>query len=172
LAGDFSQSTDSAGRPIVIYDPTTGDPATGLGRQPFAGNVIPANRINAVSAKIASYFPKPDTEIANGSANRVRTAEINDRAQMYTAKLDHRFSDAVSLNGFYLYNRTNEPCADYWEPGLSGANRFADPGDYILQRRVNLIALNNTWLPSNNTVLTFRYGWNRLLRQQHAVDRI
>ena len=161
LSGDFSQSFDSSGRQVVIYDPLTGDPATGLGRQPFANNVIPANRINAVSAKIASYLPKPDTEVSNGSANRIRTAEINDRAQMYTAKLDHRFSDAVSLNGFYLYNRTNEPCANYWEPGLNGPNRFADPGDYILQRRVNLVALNNTWLPSNNTVLTFRYGWNR-----------
>ncbi|HUQ87760.1 MAG TPA: TonB-dependent receptor [Vicinamibacterales bacterium] len=160
LAGDFSQSFDGSGRLIVIYDPLTGDPATGLGRQPFPNNTIPANRLNPVSVKMASYLPKPDTEVANGSANRVRTAEINDRAQMYTAKLDHRISDQVSLNGFYLYNRTNEPCANYWEPGLSGENRFADPGDYILRRRVNLLTLNNTWLPSNNTVLTFRYGFN------------
>lgn len=160
LQGDFSQSFDGSGRLIVIYDPLTGD-ANGQGRQPFPGNVIPANRLNPVSVKLASYLPKPDTEVSNGSANRVRTAEIEDRAQMYTAKLDHRFSDAVSLNGFYLYNRTNEPCANYWEPGLNGENRFADPGDYILRRRVNLVALNNTWLPSNNTVFTLRYGWNR-----------
>ena len=69
----------------------------------------------------------------------------------------------MSLTGFYLYNKTNEPCANYWEPGLNGANRFADPGDYILQRRVNVLALNNTWLPSNNTVVTLRYGCNRFI---------
>ena len=40
-AGDFSQTFDSAGRQVVIYDPLTGDPATGAGRQPFANNVIP-----------------------------------------------------------------------------------------------------------------------------------
>ena len=80
---------------------------------------------------------------------------------MYTGKVDHRFSDSISLSGFYLYNKTDEPCADYWEPGLTGANRFADPGDYILRRRVHTLALNNTWLPSNNTVVTLRYGWNR-----------
>ena len=26
-----------------------------------------------------------------------------------------------------------------------------------------MLALNNTWLPSNNTVVTLRYGWNRFL---------
>ncbi len=161
LRGDFSQSFDSAGRQVVIYDPRTGDPATGVGRTPFPGNIIPTDRINQVSAKMASYLPAPDRDVSDGNTNFNRTAQIHDRAQMYTGKVDHRFTDQVSLNGFYLYNRTNEPCADYWEPGLDGANRFADPGDYILRRRVNLITVNNTWLPGNNTVLTFRYGWNR-----------
>ena len=77
---------------------------------------------------------------------------------MYTGKVDHRFSDSVSLTGFYLYNKSDEPCANYWEPGLSGENRFADPGDYLLKRRVHVLALNNTWLPSSNTVVTLRYG--------------
>ena len=79
---------------------------------------------------------------------------------MYTGKMDHRFTDNVSLNGFYLYNKTNEPCANYFEPGLEGPNRFVDSRDYILRRRVHLLTLNNTWLPGNNTVLTFRYGMN------------
>ena len=46
---------------------------------------------------------------------------------------------------------------------LTGANRFADPGDYILKRRVNVLALNNTWLPSNNTVVTLRYGYTKFI---------
>ena len=160
--GDFSQTFNAQGQLVVIYDPLTGD-ANGNGRTPFPNNIIPANRINNVAAAITSYLPTPDRDVSNGNNNFTRTAEINDRAIMYTGKVDHRFSDAISLNGFYLYNKTNEPCADYWEPGLTGANRFADPGDYILKRRVQLLALNNTWLPSNNTVVTLRYGYTRFI---------
>jgi trimeric autotransporter adhesin len=163
LNGDFSQSTNAAGVVIPIYDPLTGDPVTGLGRQQFPGNIIPQNRINPVSRAMASHLPRPDVDVSNGSNNFNRTAEINDRAYMYTGKVDHRFSDAVSLNGFYLYNKSDEPCANYWEPGLNGAQRYADPGDYILRRRVHTLALNNTWIPSNSTVVTLRYGWNRFL---------
>lgn len=157
--GDFSQTFDSAGRLVVIYDPLTGNP-DGTGRTAFPGNIIPADRINPVSANIASYLLQPDNDVSDGDANFFRTAEIHDRAIMHTAKVDHRFSDSVTLSGTYLYNKTDEPCANYWEPGLEGPTRFADPGDYILERRVHVLALNNTWLPSNNTVVTLRYGFN------------
>ncbi len=69
----------------------------------------------------------PDRDVSNGNNNFSRTAEIHDRAVMYTGKVDHRFSDSISLSGFYLYNMTNEPCANYWEPGLTGANRLPIP---------------------------------------------
>lgn len=156
-AGDFSQSTDSAGRQVVIYDPLTGD-ANGNGRTPFPGNVIPANRLNPIATKMLSYLPPPTNDISNGNNNFFSTAQIHDRAMMYTGKVDHRFSDSVSFSGFYLYNATDEPCANYLEPGLDGPNRFIDNGDYLLKRRVHMLALNNTWLPSSNTVLTLRYG--------------
>ncbi|MEW6321100.1 MAG: TonB-dependent receptor [Acidobacteriota bacterium] len=159
--GDFSQSFDSAGNLVIIYDPLTGDPVTGAGRTPFPGNVIPANRLNTVARNITSFMPNPDIDRSNGQENFFRTAEIIDRAQMYTGKVDHRFSDSVSLSGFYLYNKTDEPCSNFWEPGRNGPNRFADPNDYILARRVHILALNNTWLPSSNTVLTLRYGWTQ-----------
>ena len=107
----------------------------------------------------------PDRDVSDGNNNYSRTAQINDRAIMYTVKMDHRFSERISLSGFYLYNKTTEPCADFWEPGLTliAPSRFADPGDYILERRVDVLALNNTWLPSNNTVVTLRYGFTRFI---------
>lgn len=155
--GDFSQSFDANGNLVVIYDPLTGD-ANGNGRQPFPGNVIPANRISSIGQAIAKTYPNPLRDVSNGSANFESTAQIEDRAIMYTGKVDQKFTDKISLSGFYLYNLSNEPCANYWEPGLTGPHRYADPGDYILKRRVSVLALNNTWLPSNNTVLTLRYG--------------
>ena len=161
-AGDFSRTTDSSGRLLVIYDPLTGD-ASGNGRQPFAGNVIPAGRLNPVATKMLSYLPSPQSDVSDGSSNFQSVAEINDRAMMYTGKVDHRFSDSLSLSGFYLYNTTDEPCANYLEPGLNGPNRFIDNGDYLLLRRVHTLALNNTWLPSSNTVVTLRYGRTQFL---------
>ncbi len=162
-AGDFSQSFNAAGQLVVIYDPLTGD-ANGNGRTPFAGNVIPAGRLNPVTTKMLSYLPNPTRDISNGSNNFDSIAEIEDRAIMYTGKVDHRWTDKLSSQGFYLYNLTNEPCANQLikqgEP-----NAFAERNDYILKRRVHIAAVNNTWLPGNNTVVTARYGYTRFKDQ-------
>ena len=161
-AGDFSRTTDATGNLQVIYDPLTGD-ASGNGRTPFLNNIIPAGRLNPVAVKMLSYMPNPDTDVSNGQSNYVRSAEINDRAMMYTGKVDHRFSDGVSLSGFYLYNATDEPCGNVLYPGLNDPSRFIDNSDYLLIRRVHTLALNNTWLPSSNTVVTLRYGMTKFI---------
>ena len=57
-AGDFSKTTNASGAPVIIYDPLT--------RTPFANNIIPAGRINQVSANILKYLPSSDTNIDNG----------------------------------------------------------------------------------------------------------
>jgi len=161
-AGDFSQTFDSKGNLVVIYDPLTTrtDPSTGkLVRDAFPGNKVPANRFNSVALNMLKYLPAAQQQVSNGLTNYTQTAQIIDRAQMYTGKVEHKFSDKVSLSGFYLYNRTNEPCADYFEPGLTGANRFADPNDYILKRRPQMLAINSNWVPGNNSVITLRFGW-------------
>ena len=53
-AGDFSQSRNAAGQLITIYDPLTTRPnPTGSGfiRDPFPGNVIPADRLNPIAGR-------------------------------------------------------------------------------------------------------------------------
>ncbi|MGE3956135.1 MAG: carboxypeptidase regulatory-like domain-containing protein [Vicinamibacterales bacterium] len=155
-AGDFSKTTNAAGQPVVIYDPLT--------RQPFPGNVIPAGRINPVAAAMLKYLPAADVQVDNGSANYTRTSLIKTvGTQQYTGKVEHKFTDAISLTGFYLWNRSDEPCANYFSTGSGFAdqtdpNRFADPGDYLLKRRPWVLALNNTWVLNNTTVLSLRYG--------------
>lgn len=162
--GDFSQSG------ITIYDPLTTrvDPATGQYiRDPFPGNIIPASRINPVAAKILSYVPKPDVERSDGTPNYVRTAEIVDKAQMMTAKVDHRFNDAVSLSGMYVWNYTREPSGGYWE-----SNLFASP-EWRLARDIHILVFNNTYVLNDTTVTTLRVGWNRFkdnMSVPHAFD--
>lgn len=69
-SGDFSESlgaqvgTDALGRPVLegqVYDPLTTRP-DGMGgfiRDPFANNVIPADRFSPVSERYQSYLPAP-----------------------------------------------------------------------------------------------------------------
>src|SRR6185436_5790549 len=153
--GDFSALTNPAGQRVVIYDPLT--------HQPFANNIIPTNRINPVAAAITKYLPLPDNNVSNGGNNYTRTAEIHNFAHEYSGKVEHKFADKVSLTGFYLWNHTDEPCSDYFEIGKSGATRFADPNDYLLKRTPQILALNNTWLLSDTSVLALRYGWTQFV---------
>jgi Carboxypeptidase regulatory-like domain len=60
-AGDFSKLVDGQNRRIAIYDPATGRDVNGtFTRQPFAGNLIPKERLDPIAQKILGYFPKPN----------------------------------------------------------------------------------------------------------------
>jgi hypothetical protein len=161
-AGDFSGLT-AQGRPVVIYDPLTSRTVNGaVVRDPFPGNRIPSNRINPVAGAMLKYMPMPDRNADDGTTNYTRTGIIpNQFEQEYTVKIEHKITDRSSISGFYLYNRTNEPNDDYFAPGLTGPNRFADPNDYLLKRRPQVIAINNTNTLSSSSVLSLRFGWTR-----------
>ena len=152
-AGDFSK-TSSGASPVVIYDPLT--------RLPFPNNQIPASRINPIAAKMLSYLPLPSIDSdtgAGGTANFNSQAVLNDKfQQLYSVKVEQKLTDKVSLTGFYLYNRTDEPCANYLT-GQDDPKRFIDTADYILKRRPQILALNNTWVLSDRSVMALRFGW-------------
>ena len=48
-----------SGLPVTIHDPRTGNP-DGSGRQPFPGNLIPADRIHPISKRIQELAPLPN----------------------------------------------------------------------------------------------------------------
>jgi len=58
--GNLSRST------TPIYDPATGN-ADGTGRTQFAGNIIPASRINSISTKLLNLVPAPN--LGSGDTN-------------------------------------------------------------------------------------------------------
>ena len=71
-----------------------------------------------------------------------------------TGKVEHKFTDNLSLTGVYLYSHTNEPFQVYLQehPQL-------DPGWNIVRRRPKVLALNNTYVLNSTTVMTLRAGW-------------
>jgi hypothetical protein len=54
--------------PLPVYDPLTGA-ANGTGRQPFAGNIIPASRIHPTAALLMSRLPQENNPAPNGIPN-------------------------------------------------------------------------------------------------------
>jgi hypothetical protein len=117
-AGDFSAlltgnqiGTDALGRPIFagqIFDPSTTRLVNGVPvRDPYPGNVIPANDPlrSTVAAQINSLLVHPDRA---GLSNNVAGNPAGDQtwdldAKVYLARIDHNFTPdtRLTLSGFY-----------------------------------------------------------------------
>jgi hypothetical protein len=145
-SGDFSGLRRN-GAAVVIRDPLTG--------QPFPGNIIPAERINPVGQKIMGYLPKPDSEIDNGSPNFGMTDLLPNKAYQYTTKVEHHFTDRVSVGGFWLSQVTHEANSNY-----NPVNRFVG-ASYQLDREIKTFVVNNQIVLGDSSVLMLRGGWNQ-----------
>jgi hypothetical protein len=104
--GDFSDYRALNGNLIPIYDPLTTRPnpsGSGLIRDPFPGNIIPANRLDAVGLNVASIYPLP-----NGPGNFDNyTSTVNRvvRGHSFTGRVDHRAGDRDSFFVRYSYEK-------------------------------------------------------------------
>ena len=105
-AGNFSQAKTSGGN-VMIYDPltTTVGPNGSIIRQPFAGNVIPASRIDPVAANIVSYYPSPNGSFQGGAYNYDVNASNYQQIFQGLIRVDHNFGDNDKF--FARYGRYN-----------------------------------------------------------------
>ena len=93
--GDFSQSVTKSGTRQVIYDPNT-TTASGA-RTPFANNIIPADQLNPVGLKLASYYPLPNAATNYYGANNFNyTGGYPNRGDQYTFKGDQQFGNRLA----------------------------------------------------------------------------
>jgi hypothetical protein len=94
------RSGDFTGQP-QIFDPATYDPATGL-RQPFANNIIPPDEISQTSLNaLKLLYPVPN--LPGDVNNLVGTPVNNSTNDQFSVRVDHRFGEADSLFGRYIY---------------------------------------------------------------------
>ena len=154
-AGDFSQTRNSAGQFVTIYDPLTTRTVNGvIVRDPFPGNVIPADRLNSVARAMLGPMPLPgDGKSFNGQAS------LDDGPQdQETLKVDQRWTERWTTTGMYAHQHTKEPGSAFFGPH---GTIPGDPGAGLLFRTVNLLALNNIFIPDANTAIAVRYGINQ-----------
>ena len=104
--GDFSDYRDRNGNLIVIYDPLTTRPnpnGSGVVRDPFPGNVIPANRLDPVGRNVASIYPLP-----NGPGNfdnYTSTVNRSVRDHSFTGRIDHRAGNKDNFFARFSYEK-------------------------------------------------------------------
>jgi len=157
--GDFSQTFNTAGALNTIYDPATGHSVNGAWvRNPFPGNVIPANRIDPVGSKIANIYPVPNQTPA-GLVNW----QNNYFSPLYTqyffpnivARIDHNFSEKWRVYGRYAYNNQllNDISNNYLA-GLGADNRYGNKVN-------NAVVLDSVTVFNPNTTLDIRASMNR-----------
>ena len=155
-AGNFSQSVYKNGAQQTIYDPlTTASDGT---RQPFAGNVIPASRLNNVGAALASYYPNPNTGTAYyGAPNYDFTGSYPNRGDQRTFKADHEFTSWLRASGAYIHQKTFEVDA----PPDIFPNAASPSQTYCCDRKIDATEANATITASPTTVIAVRWGFNR-----------
>ena len=123
--GNFSDLLDATGRLIPIYDPaTTRAAANGVTRDPFPGNVIPSNRLDASTLAFLQFYPLPNRAPSNAftnSNNYQSSIKETREMQQHTGKVDYRFSERNSLFGRYvLYHQ-------YTDGSNNTSNPWPDP---------------------------------------------
>ncbi len=151
-AGDFGA------RPM--FDPATVRPnpaGAGFVRDPFAGNRIPANRLDPVAARVIALYPQPT---GPGAANNYTISpKQSDTADQIDTRWDHRFSDRDSIYGRLSYQDRNL----FVPPPLplpavgSTSDRISD--QLFTSRN---LAVVHTHIFSPATVNEFRLGFNRV----------
>jgi hypothetical protein len=180
--GDFSRSTIS-GQRVRLFNPwcrggvNARCPATGTGSVATGGEftnaIIPRGHpaASALGFALINQWPtqtnlgQPIRDNENNEPNAITTANIVDEADMWTLKVEHKFTDRWSLSGFYVYNNTDEPGSE----SVPKSHAFLDGAYSILRRRPHVLVFNNTHILNDTTVLTLRYGWTTFQDQSDKV---
>lgn len=157
--GDFSQLKDAQGRQITIFDPATTRPNPAAPgqflRDPFPGNIIPANRIDPVAANVLRFYPLPNRTPDNALTNLNNYFGVvsNKRTlSNHTARFDHRFTEKNNFSARYVYYK------QFTDNGT--ANLYPDP--VVRQRtdpfRGHNIVLSDTHTFTPNLIHEIRLG--------------
>ncbi len=153
--GDFSQSRSATSPLLTIIDP-----ATGL---PFAGNQIPANRINPLGQAFLNQFPHPNavadpSRLFNGKTYNYfiqESLQVPKNAQ--TLRVDYNITPKTSIYG--VFNRWYDDEKGFAVPA-GNANWGWLPSEYNpIARTINLSA---THIFSPTILNEARFGWTKV----------
>jgi len=149
-AGDFSE-VSSVYSDFQLYNPYTG--SGGVGRTPFANNVIPGNLISPIAQGVMAFYPAPNTSQdlnSNGLADDyVITRNQYQHRDNLDAKLTWQRTPSHSIWAkFGMLN--NEGTGDNFNLG------FENPS--LGNTRIYVGTIGHTWTLSPTVVLDGNFG--------------
>jgi hypothetical protein len=150
--GDFSQSVDSSGHPIVINDPDNA-------KTPIPGNVIPPNRINPAMRAYLNLFPAANFSnqaIARYAYNYQTQESLRAPKLLDTTRIDYVMSPATTV--WLRYNHWREDQQGWNVPAANTAWGWM-PSHYRPIAEVPTLSV--TRILSALRVLEAQFGFSR-----------
>lgn len=152
--GDFSKLL-ALGPGYQIYDPDT-TTATGDGfyrRLPFAGNILPASRINTVAKNVQQYWPLPNLGGGpDGSLNYQPSGTGPNQWYQTYLRMDHAIGGRQRVFGHYGILEHSDTYNDYFRNAASGEQeRF----------RRQTVGIDDVYVVNSRVALNFRYSFAR-----------
>ena len=179
IKGDFSKWTNAAGAVIPIYNPATtrSDGRGGFLRDPFPGNLIPANQISPLSKNIAAFYPAPNVAglvrnyVTPGTMPRKRIENA------YVVKADHSFG--VKNRLAFTYSKNGEYFSNAYDANPADANNWASLPYPLSGRQYyrgdqyygNVFRLNDSHIFTPTLVNTLTIGAHRLTHPEHDITK-
>jgi len=154
--GDFSALLAQG---IQLYDPLSAEISSGTSvvRQPFAGNIIPQNRINPIAQKVLSYYPLPNQPGDAGGRNNFFYE--NPRTDDFYS-VSTRFDHAIGANQRLMARYTRNDRRESRNAQLGTVNGIVPTGNFLF-RKNDGVTVDHTWTQTNTSVWEFRGGWQQ-----------
>jgi len=160
--GDFSDWLAFDKTNYQIYDPTSGNPATGVGRTPYSNNKIPASALSKQALALLQYFPSPNfTQIPNEpfinnyAVNGGTTISYN----KWDTREDYYLNQKNTIFGRYSYTGYTEAAPGAFGALAGGPNFVNYAGSS--ESRDDSVAIGWTYTINPTTINEFRFGFFR-----------
>jgi len=160
--GDFSQTFNSAGQPITLYDPLTTRPDPSRPgrfiRDPFPNNQIPRERMDPVALALLRYIPMPNIagEPFTEANNLAASPNLGlYRYNSYLSRVDHKFSERHRI---FVMSTAN------WGVEFRNGNGFPVPalrGEWPKHRNHYMDTFDDVLTISSSTLLNVRVSYDR-----------
>jgi hypothetical protein len=149
-----------------IYDPLTTtcavpgqNPCQNYTRQPFAGNIIPANRISSIGVNLLKLLP-----LANSPGytnNYVVNAPGKNGYNQAIARVDHNFGDKTRVYGMFAWWSGSQFLNQSGFPGAAGTNAGASNPNYNYSQSSLTPVFDVTHTFGPNLFADVRLSYNR-----------
>jgi hypothetical protein len=151
-AGDFSRYN------AAIYDPSTGD-ASGAGRTPFAGNLVPLSRQSTIARKIQDLIPLPNQ--AGPSSNFLASGAQRLDKNNFDTKVNWNRTTKNTIWGKYSIMQAKVGCDAAF--GAGGGAALCPSGSNIGEGtlRTQVSTIGSTYIFSPTFLWDGLLGWTR-----------